>query len=173
VSPSHSVGTPRARFKAGTRVGWDMGLSGNDLTRMSPMQRRALQIVGLVFIALGIVLIVGAILTTVRPSGDLLAPGGFEGQASRMVGGFLVVMMGMIVAFLGAVMVKFGFLKPVSEIVATETAGAVEHASGALGRGLAGAGIGTGRHQIKVRCRACGFLDTEDARFCSGCGKPM
>ena len=27
--------------------------------------------------------------------------------------------------------------------------------------------------QIRVRCTKCGYLETEDARFCSGCGAPM
>ncbi|MDO4257900.1 MAG: zinc ribbon domain-containing protein [Actinomycetaceae bacterium] len=37
---------------------------------------------------------------------------------------------------------------------------------------LAGRGGGS-EPQIRVRCRSCGELDTEDARFCSGCGAPM
>lgn len=36
---------------------------------------------------------------------------------------------------------------------------------------LAG-GLGA-REVVKVRCRGCGYLETEDARFCSGCGAPM
>ena len=27
--------------------------------------------------------------------------------------------------------------------------------------------------QIRVRCTKCGYLETEDAKFCSGCGTPM
>ncbi|WP_194948942.1 zinc ribbon domain-containing protein [Actinomyces trachealis] len=41
---------------------------------------------------------------------------------------------------------------------------------------LAGLGVGRGagaEPQIRVRCRACGFLETEDAAFCSGCGARM
>lgn len=30
-----------------------------------------------------------------------------------------------------------------------------------------------GQPQIRVRCTACGYLETEDARFCSGCGASM
>jgi hypothetical protein len=29
------------------------------------------------------------------------------------------------------------------------------------------------RPTIKVRCRACGILNEEDARFCKQCGKPL
>ncbi|MCL3777880.1 MULTISPECIES: zinc ribbon domain-containing protein [unclassified Actinomyces] len=44
--------------------------------------------------------------------------------------------------------------------------------------GLAGLGTDLGARagaapQIRVRCRSCGFLETEDATFCSGCGARM
>lgn len=33
---------------------------------------------------------------------------------------------------------------------------------------------GLGRREVvRIRCRSCGYLETEDARFCSGCGAPM
>lgn len=32
---------------------------------------------------------------------------------------------------------------------------------------------GGGEQQIRVRCTKCGYLETEDAKFCSGCGAPM
>lgn len=41
---------------------------------------------------------------------------------------------------------------------------------------LAGLGADRGsaaEPQIRVRCRACGYLETEDAVFCSGCGARM
>lgn len=41
---------------------------------------------------------------------------------------------------------------------------------------LAGLGADRGaaaEPQIRVRCRACGYLETEDATFCSGCGARM
>ncbi|WP_366180670.1 hypothetical protein ABXS69_00405 [Actinomyces timonensis] len=35
-------------------------------------------------------------------------------------------------------------------------------------------GLGGGAEpQIRVRCRSCGYLETEDATFCSGCGARM
>ncbi|MGK2349041.1 zinc ribbon domain-containing protein [Actinomyces sp. W5033] len=36
-----------------------------------------------------------------------------------------------------------------------------------------GAARGDAEPQIRVRCRACGYLETEDAAFCSGCGARM
>ncbi|WP_159814497.1 zinc ribbon domain-containing protein [Actinomyces sp. zg328] len=42
----------------------------------------------------------------------------------------------------------------------------------ALGGLGAGRGVGA-EPQIRVRCRACGYLETEDATFCSGCGARM
>lgn len=40
--------------------------------------------------------------------------------------------------------------------------------------GLAGLGAGDRRPpEVRIRCRACGYLETEDARFCSACGQPV
>ena len=40
------------------------------------------------------------------------------------------------------------------------------------GMGIGGlGGMGSGENVIKVKCRNCGFLETEDAEFCSKCGE--
>ena len=32
---------------------------------------------------------------------------------------------------------------------------------------------GGGREVVKIKCRNCGYLETEDAEFCSKCGQAM
>lgn len=70
-------------------------------------------------------------------------------------------------------MLKMGFLKPVSEMVATETASAVEVSAGAVARGvkegLGGSTVFPSSIVVKVKCRACGYLESDDAKFCSSC----
>lgn len=79
-------------------------------------------------------------------------------------GGFLLV----VAAGLSGV----AFAKPLSEVQATETQGAVEVTATAIGRGLR-QGFGRQEALVKLRCRSCGSLDSVDAKFCSQCAKPM
>lgn len=154
-----------------------------DLTRMTDGQRRGLQVGGVVCLVIGLGLfIMGPIATVLSigmPTSDL-DTFGYQAQS-----GFITFAIMGFLAFLfiaaGSTMMRFGFLKPVSEIVATETGGAVEHAgerAGAgLGRGWAQSGMVTAgaptREVVKIKCRGCGYLESEDARFCSGCGQAV
>jgi len=56
--------------------------------------------------------------------------------------------------------------------LADETTEGVEKVAAAITRG-AKKGSGAPSEVVKVRCRACGYLESEDAKFCSGCGKPI
>jgi hypothetical protein len=87
---------------------------------------------------------------------------------------------GMVLIIVGAIYAKFGYMRAASEISATETAGAVGHSSKAWARGV-GQGLhesgfawgGGGKPVVKVKCRSCGYLESEDARFCSQCTKAV
>ena len=127
---------------------------------VSEPRRRTLQVGGSVLFISGLVLFGLAIVTMVGT--DLATASSAIPQAA--VFGFS----GVLLLGVGGTMSKFGFLKPVSEYAASEMAGAVEHAAGAVGRGLSASGVGGA--VVKVRCRGCGYLESEDARFCSSCG---
>jgi hypothetical protein len=81
---------------------------------------------------------------------------------------------GMFMFGIGGAMLQFGLRKAMAELAATDTEVAVEHASGAAGRGLGAglkdAGVLSSQQVIKVRCASCGALDSEDAVYCSACG---
>lgn len=128
-----------------------------------------LVLVGGILLAVGVILFGMPFIAVPMAMGS----GSFDGVASS----FAFAFPGIILIAIGGMMLKFGLLKPVAEIVATETGGAVEHSSAATGRGLARGlregGLAVGGPQVKVRCRSCGGLDSEDARFCSSCGKGM
>jgi len=38
-------------------------------------------------------------------------------------------------------------------------------------RDIAGASGAAPRQEVRIRCRSCGYLETEDATFCSACGQ--
>lgn len=52
--------------------------------------------------------------------------------------------------------------------LADETQEGVQKLAGAVAKGRTASG---GGEVIKVRCRQCGYLESEDAKFCSGCGR--
>ncbi|MGB1697963.1 MAG: hypothetical protein ACPHK8_06155, partial [Thermoplasmatota archaeon] len=65
-------------------------------------------------------------------------------------------------------------MKPVSEIIVTETEQAAAYGSRNIAKGVAeGLREGGFQNNIKVRCRSCGELDDEHAKFCSACGQAM
>jgi len=71
---------------------------------------------------------------------------------------------------LGAWLLHIGFMGWFASLTAGETAGAFEVTAGAAGRGLkAGLGEAAGSTVVKLRCRECGYLETEDAKYCSRC----
>lgn len=134
------------------------------VTRLSPENRRLLQT--------GAVLcwIVGAILLVIGFI-DFFASFNTRNAPTK----FWMFFLGMPFLIAGSFMGRFGFAKPVSEIFATETAGAIHVTASAAGAGLReglGGPLGSSP-TIRVRCRTCGFLESEDARFCSGCRAEM
>ena len=38
-------------------------------------------------------------------------------------------------------------------------------------RDITGASGAAPRQEVRIRCRSCGYLETEDATFCSACGQ--
>lgn len=81
------------------------------------------------------------------------------------IGGFLLVM--------GIGCTYLSIIRGVSKYIATETSPAVTIASRAFGKGMHESGTTPPRQIIKVKCPSCGFLESEDAEFCSKCGKKI
>ena len=98
--------------------------------------------------------------------------------------------------FIGIAMMMFGFFligvsfaRKISHYSAVETKPAMITASEGIGTGIVrglkqeggipinvttqGQHAGAPREVVKIKCRACGYLDSEDATFCSKCGKKL
>ncbi|MBN2154840.1 MAG: hypothetical protein JW776_02195 [Candidatus Lokiarchaeota archaeon] len=124
-------------------------------------------IAGLFVLVGGIVLfIVGISVNDFNLSPALAVPGGF-----MTVIGFGIAAVGLQFLFAS----KTG---KITKFFATETAPAMKTTSEAVTDGFASGlkkhGMGIGEKEvIKVKCRNCGYLETEDAEFCSKCGQPM
>lgn len=143
-------------------------MGGERITRLSTGGRRGLRVVTISCWLLGALIFLIFILSfehwsETRPGPG--EPGWFESSPPSMVWPIL----GIILFAVGGFLAKFAFAKPVSEVLATETVGAVQVTGAALGRGLK-EGLGAVPvSTIKVKCRKCGFLESEDAKYCSRC----
>jgi hypothetical protein len=142
-----------------------------ELTHLTPERRRALRVWGIIISAVGYLMFFSVPLMMVLAFGSRVIPP-FPLFIVFAFGGVILIAV-------GRFLLRFGFMKPMAEIMATETGGAVEYSSErmakGIGKGLKGAGLNLGavREVVKVKCRKCGFLETEDAKYCSSCAKPM
>ena len=116
---------------------------------------------GIILLILGIIIIIFSMVTMFGTSSSL---GWF---------GFSAV--GLLMIFFGVVLLKFSFIRPISKYIATEASPAITKASHAIGQGLkeSGAFDSSQKEIIKVKCPHCGYLESEDADFCSKCGKKL
>src|SRR5947199_3862059 len=77
---------------------------------------------------------------------------------------------------LGFGALRLGLIRPVTTYVASEASPAIERvsetAAGGLKKGF-GANPLKSESVVKVKCRNCGYLESEDAIYCGKCGKPL
>ncbi len=141
--------------------------------------KSVLRILGIVLLIIGIIL---AIVGLVQQGSKGMEEEGWFETAS---GGMIMTFAGMAMVIFGFVMLYVSFIGRVAKYYADESAPAIETASGAVARGLSKGtqeegGIrvdvsssATAGVVIKTKCRNCGYLETEDADFCSKCGKRL
>ena len=140
---------------------------------------------GIILLVVGVVLMAsGASVMSSAPDPDVSDPD-FSQQSSDAMRaharGAGLIMAGFLMVGISLMIIYMTNIRRVTKYMATETAPAVEIVGGAAGRGIAhgtqeagGIKFDTGsqgpREVVKVKCRKCGYLDTEDADFCSKCG---
>ncbi len=100
--------------------------------------------------------------------------GSFGSVVQSFFFAFVGSIAGMLLIGLGGLALRFGVIRPVTSYVATEASPAIRTASAAIGEGLReGLGDRLGATPVRVRCRNCGYLESEDAKYCSQCAQPM
>ncbi len=142
--------------------------------RLTPGQRWGIRVAGIVLTMVGVLFVVMAF-SQILQGGPSPGDEDFMDRARQQAGTMLAYFgIGTVALFFGIALLQLGFLRPYSQIVATETEGAVETVGGALGRGWKSANDpATATETIRVRCRGCGSLEQETAKFCSACGKGL
>lgn len=98
------------------------------------------------------------------------------GFTSFSSGSFIIFGLGGFMVVIGFGLISISIVRPVSKYYATEASPAIKIASQSLGEGLKESGFGSSKEPnqiIKVKCPHCGYLDSEDAEFCSKCDKKL
>lgn len=146
---------------------------------------KGLRTLGIVLLAIGLVVFLGGasyMMSSVSaPSAFTDPTAWFNESTSHAMTGFAILAVGMVLLGLGGWALRFGLIQPVASFVAEEASPAIETASRAVGRGLGearqefGTPPATSAVQtvVKVKCKNCGYLDSEDATYCSKCGQPL
>jgi len=101
------------------------------------------------------------------------APGSIMGS---FILSFVISAIGILLMGAGGFALRLGLIRPVTSYVASEASPAIQTAATALGEGFREAGFGAaspGGTVVRVKCRNCGYLETEDAEFCSKCGQRL
>ena len=89
-------------------------------------------------------------------------------------------MIGFICAVAGYQLYFVTHMRGIARYTAVETAPAAEIMTEAVASGLSrgfskegSSPFSQGKEVIRIKCRQCGYLETEDADFCSKCGERM
>lgn len=147
----------------------------------------ALRIIG------AILLIIGLIIVLIGASQQSSTAMGNEDWFEQSSAGMFKIFGGLVLIIIGAILLYVSFIRRVASYYAEELSPALETATDAVGAGITrgiqrSGGIkldiqtsGQAQHSspveprevIKIKCRSCGYLETEDADFCSKCGKKM
>jgi hypothetical protein len=153
-----------------------LGLSGAQLRWLGVILLAAGFILFLVSAVLPFMAMAGFMQNPMGPGG--LAFGGFGSMVTSIMLSFVLGTIGIVLIGIGAIALRFGLVRPVTGYVVGEASPAIRTAAAALGGGLRDAGFGPApaggpRTDVRVKCRNCGYLETEDAEFCSKCGQRM
>lgn len=160
-------------------------------------KRQTMTILGIILIIAGGILLIVGITTFAQPfttsSREFFADpdGVMDRNSSAGFGGIAMIGLGGFAAMIGISLLTFanrgkiaryqaGEIAPVAKdtfnYVAKESSEGVKHLAGAIAEGVRSsqsAPPNTPKEVVKVKCRSCGYLESEDAVFCSSCGKQI
>ena len=127
-------------------------------------QKKIMRAVGIPLIIIGIIFVAYGIMN--------FGKGSFEDSRTYQ----MFFMFGSIIGMIGFLLTYLSVFRHVAKFYATEASPAITTASHAFGTGLKESGTmgnSTQKEIIKVKCPHCGYLESEDAEFCSKCGKKI
>ncbi len=146
---------------------------GRDDGSLFGLGRGSLTAIGAILMVIGIILFLVSATSMMAPSSN---PFDFAANQARMNSSFVTAFIGIIFLALGFGALRLGLIRPVTTYVASEASPAIERVSEAAAGGLKkgfGANPLKSESLVKVKCRNCGYLESEDAIYCGKCGKPL
>lgn len=127
--------------------------------------RKKLRIIGIPLMIIGIIIIIYSFITFFGSFSN-----SYEETSRNSITWFGLSALGMILLFIGGILFYFSIIRPVSKYIAAEASPAVTTVSEAFGKGVKKTET---EEVIKIKCPHCGYLESEDAEFCSKCGKKL
>jgi hypothetical protein len=157
------------------------------LTFKNEGTKRTLRMIGIALLVVGgLMTLIGGLIffmtMTSIFSSDMSS--GFGNSIGIYFLSFIIMGFGPMLMIVGGSLLYISFIGKVAQYYATETKGAFTTVGEGVGEGISrGWQKGKGRRrsrddsdddrprkEIRVKCRKCGYLDTEDATYCSKCG---
>ncbi len=156
-----------------------MSLSDEEYETMKENARkkgRSLITIGLLVVIVGLVILIWGF---IQIGGIGLGDMDFSFIWKIAVGGGLAAI-GIIPFGVGMYFYMASKMDKISKFYSRATGGAMKYSTEQVTDGFAtglqkhGMSIGGGgKEVVKIKCRNCGYLETEDAEFCSKCGQAM
>jgi len=144
-----------------------------------------MRLIGVPLLIIGIILIIVGFLSFISPHPDDPQVGvnshdefreKMHRSSDRHTTYLLMFGAGGFIAMIGFGLVGATLARPVSKYYATEMSPAVQITGESIAEGIKKSGLATTQQTkeiIKVKCPHCGYLESEDADFCSKCGKKI
>jgi len=127
--------------------------------------RMILRVGGILLVIIGVIIMIYSFVTLFGNFGP-----SFVEVKQKSITWLGLSALGGILLVTGGIMFYFSILRPISKYVANEVSPAITTASEAFRKGIEKA---VKEKIIKVKCPYCGYLESEDAEFCSKCGKRL
>jgi len=147
--------------------------------------KTAMRAIGIPLLVTGIILVIIGFVSFASPHPDEPKVGvdshqefseKMDRSSERHMNSMLMFGAGGFMAVIGFALVGASLTRPVSKYYATEMDPALKIAAQSIGEGLKESGAFESKQQkeiIKIKCPHCGYLESEDADFCSKCGKKI
>ena len=137
--------------------------------------KKVMLIVGIILLILGIILEIYGFINLGGVFDNPTTLEELESEANQGFGAMMCLAGGGFSIVIGIGLIYISQIRRVTSYVATEASPGISTASEAFGKGLKESGYSKSetKEVIKVKCPHCGYLESEDAEFCSKCGKKI
>jgi len=147
--------------------------------------KKAMRMIGIPLLLIGVILTIVGFVSFASPNPDDPQVGvdshqefreKMDRSAERHLNSMFMFGGGAFMAMIGFGLVSASATRPVSKYYATELSPAMKITGQSIAEGIKESGLISSKESteiIKIKCPHCGYLESEDAGFCSKCGKKI